>query len=134
VSRLGLDGEVSLPGFAANPHALLSRAAVFALSSRWEGLPNALIEALACQVSPVATDCRSGPREILDGGRCGRLVPVDDAAALARAMLESLETPVERSRLAAAAEKYSVAQAVAGYLDVLMPGGLMAVDRVVPAR
>jgi glycosyltransferase involved in cell wall biosynthesis len=73
-----------------NPYAYMARAAVFALSSRWEGLPTVLIEALCCGTRVVATDCPSGPREILRGGAHGRLVPVGDVAALACAVETTL--------------------------------------------
>ena len=85
--------DFEMPGFVANPFAYLARAALFVLSSRWEGLPGVLIEALACGTPVVSTDCPSGPREILEGGRWGPLVPVGDVEALAQAMAEVLATP-----------------------------------------
>lgn len=91
VARLGLSDDVSLPGFCANPYPAMSAADVFVLSSRWEGSPGALIEAMYCGAPVVATDCPSGPRQILDGGRHGRLVPVGDAAAMADAIVDALE-------------------------------------------
>jgi len=91
IRELGLDGSVLLPGFASNPVALMASAAVFALSSVREGLPTVLIEALASGVPVVSTDCESGPHEILQGGRLGRLVPVGDVDALASAIVEALD-------------------------------------------
>jgi len=90
VAELGLQDAVSLPGFEDNPHAYLARADLFVLSSDWEGLPTALIEALAAGTPVVATDCPVGPREILAGGERGALVPVGDSRALAAAMLQAL--------------------------------------------
>lgn len=87
---LGVADDVDFAGFVANPYAFLSRAALFVLSSRWEGLPGALIEALTCGAKVVSTDCPSGPREILDGGAYGQLVPVEDDSAMAAAMLRAL--------------------------------------------
>jgi glycosyltransferase involved in cell wall biosynthesis len=87
---LGLADRVSLPGFYANPLSLMRRARVFALASHYEGLPNVLIQALAVGTKVVATDCRSGPREILDNGRLGALVPVGDTDSLAEAIILSL--------------------------------------------
>ena len=75
-SALNLDQAVDLPGHADNPFAYLSRASLYVLSSTFEGMPSALIEALACGCPAVSTDCPSDPSEILDGGRYGRLVPV----------------------------------------------------------
>ncbi len=88
--NLGIADDVDLPGFVANPYAVLSRAALFVLSSYWEGLPGVLIEALACGTKVVATDCPSGPREILDDGAYGQLVPVGDDKAMAEAILRAL--------------------------------------------
>ena len=89
--RLGVEDAVALPGFAPNPFAAMARAGVFVLSSEWEGLPNVLIQAMAVGAKVVATDCPSGPREILEGGRLGRLVPVGDAPTMAQAIAEVLE-------------------------------------------
>ena len=81
---------MSLPGFVMNPYAYMSRASLFVLSSRWEGLPTVLIEALCCGTPVVSTDCPSGPREILKDGKYGLLTPVGDINALARAIDETL--------------------------------------------
>lgn len=92
VAELGVADDVALPGFQ-NALAYMASSALFVLSSAWEGLPTVLIEALAAGTRVVATDCPSGPREILQEGRLGALVPVGDATALAGAMLDALERP-----------------------------------------
>jgi glycosyltransferase involved in cell wall biosynthesis len=121
VQQFGLtDDDVQLPGFAHNPYAYYARASLFVLSSRWEGLPGVLIEALACGAPVVATDCPSGPREILEDGRWGALVPVGDAQALAQAMLAALRTPSgQRPDVRQRARDFDQARAVDVYLDVL---------------
>ena len=86
ISELGLEDDVSLPGFVDNPFGYMARCSLFVLSSRWEGLPTVLIEALCCGARVVSTDCPSGPREILRGGEFGTLVPVGDSEALAAAI------------------------------------------------
>jgi len=86
ISELGMSEDVDMPGFVDNPYKYMAHAAVFALSSIWEGLPTVLIECLACGTPVVATDCPSGPREILGGGKYGTLVPVEDVGALAKAL------------------------------------------------
>jgi glycosyltransferase involved in cell wall biosynthesis len=83
VNNLGLNKCVSMPGFVPNPYPYMARASVFVLSSRWEGLPGSLIEALFCGAPLIATDCPSGPREILANGKFGELIPVGDPDALA---------------------------------------------------
>jgi glycosyltransferase involved in cell wall biosynthesis len=93
VGELGLADDVALPGFRDNAMAFMAGSALFVLSSAWEGLPTVLIEALAAGTRVVSTDCPSGPREILQDGRLGTLVPVGDPAALARAMVDALDHP-----------------------------------------
>jgi len=121
--ELGIQNDVSMPGFVDNPFAFMSKASVFVLSSAWEGLPTVLVEALACGCPVVATDCRSGPREILDNGRYGRLVPVGDHEALAKAILETLDnpdSPADRQTRIQRAMEFSVDAAVDKYLKVLL--------------
>jgi glycosyltransferase involved in cell wall biosynthesis len=84
--RLGISADVAFAGFVDNPFAFMARAAVFVLSSAWEGLPSVLIQAMACGCPVVSTDCPSGPAEILERGAYGPLVPVGDAAGLADAI------------------------------------------------
>ena len=93
IGELGLADDVALPGFRDNAMAYMAGSALFALSSAWEGLPTVLIEALAAGTRVVSTDCPSGPREILQDGRLGALVPVGDAPALARALAGALDGP-----------------------------------------
>ena len=90
VASLGLGDSVDLFGFVANPYAFMSRAAVFAMSSQWEGLPTVLVEALACGARIVSTDCPSGPSEILEGGKWGYLVPCGEPDSLARSLRRAL--------------------------------------------
>ena len=90
-ARLGVADDLAFPGFDENPYPYMRRAAAVALSSRWEGLPLTLVEAMACGTPVVSTDSPHGPREILEDGKWGALVPVGDAAALARALEETLD-------------------------------------------
>ena len=87
----GLVEDVWMPGFVANPFAYMAMSSVFVLSSRWEGLPNVLIEALACGIPVVSTDCPSGPVEILENGRYGVLTPVGDADSMMHAIQRVLD-------------------------------------------
>lgn len=121
VSELGLAGDVSLPGFVKNPYAYMRRSSVFVLSSISEGLPGVLLEALACGCPVVSTDCQSGPREILENGRWGELVPVGDAEGLAAAIGRTLEGPLPSEPLKSRAAFFAVGKAVEQYHDVLLP-------------
>jgi glycosyltransferase involved in cell wall biosynthesis len=116
---LGVDADVDLPGFVANPYAWLQRAAAFALSSAWEGSPNALTEAMYLGRPVVATDCPSGPAELLADGRIAPLVPVGDDAALVHALASVLDRPPDPDRLRAAVADYHPAASTAHYLEVL---------------
>lgn len=118
---LGLEDDLVLPGFVRNPFVYMARARVFALSSRFEGLPGTLIQAMACGCPVVSTDCPSGPREILEGGRHGELVPVGDAATLAGAIERALVSPVAPEQLRARAAAFSAERVARTYLDVLLP-------------
>ncbi|MHC8327427.1 glycosyltransferase [Pseudomonas sp. LB1P83] len=89
-SRLGITHRVHFTGFLSNPYPLLRHARLFILSSVQEGMPTVLIEALALGTPVLASDCETGPRELLDNGRLGQLVAVNDVPALARGMLQSL--------------------------------------------
>jgi glycosyltransferase involved in cell wall biosynthesis len=118
VRQLGIAPFVDMPGFVDNPFPYLARAAVFVLSSAWEGSPGALVQALACGAPVVATDCASGPREILKDGRFGHLVPVGDVGALASGIRSMLDNP----RPPAPAESwfpYSETSAVREYVRIL---------------
>jgi glycosyltransferase involved in cell wall biosynthesis len=117
--RLHVHERVDLPGFSDNPFAHVGRADAFVLSSRFEGSPNALLEALAVGTPAIATDCPSGPREILDDGRYGPLVPIGNPRALADAIRATLENPPAAALLDEAAERYRIDQAVRAYLQVM---------------
>lgn len=118
VERLGLSEHVWMPGFKPNPLKYMANADVFVLSSKREGLGNVLIEAMACGTPVVSTDCPSGPAEILENGKHGRLVPVGDPAALAVAIEEALDghvLPAPRSAL----DRFRRDTVAEQYLDIL---------------
>lgn len=117
---LGVEEDIDLPGFADNPYGYMSRAAAFVLSSRYEGLPTALIEAMACGCSVVSTDCPSGPQEILEGGKYGALVPIQDSKSLSEAMLNVLEQPIAKDVLQQRAKIFATEHIVPQYLETLL--------------
>jgi len=120
IKQLGLEDVVDLNGFEANPYAYMKRASVFVLSSAAEGLPTALIEAMACGVPVVSTDCPSGPSEILESGRFGRLVAVGDVQAMADTIEDILESPPDVTTARIRAMDFSIEQGVSKYYEMLM--------------
>lgn len=119
VRSLNLEADVALPGFAENPYAYMAQASVFVLSSIFEGFGNVVAEALAAGTPVVSTDCESGPAEILENGRYGRLTPTRDPEAIARAVLQTLDEPRNSPALIARAQSFSVANITDQYLQVL---------------
>jgi glycosyltransferase involved in cell wall biosynthesis len=118
-AELGVGADLALPGFVTEPYGYMAHADLFAFSSRWEGLGFVLIEALAVGTPVVSTDCPSGPREILADGRYGPLVPVDDVAAMAEAMIAALDHPLPAETLREAARPYAIEAATDAYLDAM---------------
>lgn len=110
---------VDFVGFQSNPFAYMARAALFVLASSREGLSNGLLEAMACGTPVVSTDCPNGPSEILERGKWGRLVPVGDWRALAAAILNTLDAPVDRQKLVARARDFDVETSVDRHMELL---------------
>jgi len=116
---LGVKDAVDFPGFSTNPYSYLARASLFVLSSRWEGSPNVLVEALSLGIPVVATNCNSGPAEILQHGRYGPLVPVGDPKSLAEAMINVLDDPPDSAFLQQATTEYNYETSARGYLQAV---------------
>lgn len=115
---LDINEQVDFVDFQNNPYAWMRRCDLYVMSSAWEGFGNVLAEALACGAKVVSTDCRAGPREILEDGKWGRLVPVGDAEALAAAMeaaLDDTNPPAASNRAA----DFSPDQIALQYLNTL---------------
>lgn len=119
VARLGLQGRVLLPGYTATPGDWYRDADLFALASDYEGLGNVMVEAMHFGAAVVATDCRYGPREVLEGGRWGRLVPCGDATALTEAMRAALADPGDRAARIARARQFGPEHAVEAYWQAM---------------
>jgi len=100
VREYGIEAQVKMPGYVDNPWAYMSKADLFVLSSKWEGLPTVLVEALALGIRVVSTDCEFGPRELLKDGKFGWLVPSEDYVALADTMLTALNAELPKVDLA----------------------------------
>lgn len=135
--RLGVAEHIDMPGHVENPFAWMSKASAFVVSSIWEGLPGVLIEAMACGCPVVSTDCESGPREILDNGSLGPLVPVGDAPALADAIADVLDSPLDSAVLTRKAAAYDFDTAIESYLSVLTgaaQGSVAAIPKIAEHR
>jgi len=97
--ELGIDSTVHFVGFQSNPHPFIKGAKALVLSSRYEGFGMVLGEAMALRVPVISTDCPTGPRDLLDDGRAGLLVPVGDALAMSAAIRKILTDAPLRTRL-----------------------------------
>lgn len=106
-ATLRLTSRVDFPGHVTDPHRYLAEAGLFVLPSRYEGFPNALLEAMALGLPVVAADCPSGPREIVRPGVDGLLVPPDDVPALHRALTSLMADTAARQRLGGRAREVS---------------------------
>lgn len=115
---------VDFIGFQANPYKFMRAADLFVLSSRWEGSPNVLTEAIAQGTPVVSTDCPSGPVELLQRGKYGHLVPVGDDETLATAMSATLLSPLDADTLKQAANEYTAETSAQRYLELLFPQSL----------
>ncbi|QSG11341.1 Glycosyltransferase [Halapricum desulfuricans] len=118
VAERGLSSVAALPGYV-DPAPYMARAEAFALSSIYEGLPTVLVEALACGCPVVATDCPSGPREILADGEYGRLVPVGDDEALATALEATLDEQTDPDRLRARSDDFASDRVLGEYESLI---------------
>ncbi|MFW6271975.1 MAG: glycosyltransferase, partial [Desulfosalsimonas sp.] len=118
VQEMGMQNDILLPGFVNNPYAYMARASLFVLSSDWEGLPGVLIQAMACGAPVVSTDCPSGPAEILENGKWGRLVPPGNVNALTEAINAAIEEKSYPDVTKRAAD-FDADRAVERYLAVL---------------
>ena len=117
----GVADKVLMPGETIDPAPFYHSADLFALSSDYEGFGNVIVEALACGLPVVSTNCRSGPSEILENGRYGRLVPVGDADSLAQAMADALAAEHDREALKRRAADFAPELIVEEYLKLLFP-------------
>ena len=116
--QLQLTDSVYLAGFVSNPYPWMHRADGFVLSSRWEALPTALIEALACGCPVTATDCPNGPSEILLQGEHGILVPMEDPSALCTGMRQMLEKEHDPEQSRQRGQSFSFERAARQYMQL----------------
>jgi glycosyltransferase involved in cell wall biosynthesis len=114
-----LEDAVSMPGNVENPLQYFRRSDVFVLSSYVEGLPNVLVEAMLCGCTPVSTNCPTGPREVLEDGKYGYLVPMRNPTALANAIVHALDQPIPARMLARAIESFQEESVIQRHLALL---------------
>ena len=129
-AQLGVADKVIFPGFQANPWAWMARAKLFVLSSRWEGFPSVVAEALACGTPALVTSCDFGPAEVVENGRSGWVTPVDDAQAFTAAMDsligdEALRAEFSRNGMIRA-EEFDIDRMVDRYTSLFMEQALAA--------
>jgi glycosyltransferase involved in cell wall biosynthesis len=119
IDRHGLGHRVALLGYVENPLKYFARADVFVLSSHVEGLPNVLVEAMLCGCTPVATDCPTGPREVLQDGKYGYLVAPKNPAELAKGILRAIDNPIPREKLLEAVRPFHQEQVLRRHFELL---------------
>jgi len=121
-SKLGVLDYVDFLGHQTNPLPYMSGSDLFILSSRYEGMPNVLVEALSCQIPIIASDCETGPREVLANGYYGKLVQPLSAEALASSIIqfanEGLDIPASPEELLSRAKQFSISSAGDQYIEV----------------
>jgi glycosyltransferase involved in cell wall biosynthesis len=125
----GIDQDLDLPGFVENPYKYMKRARLFVLSSRSEGLPTVLIEAMAVGTQVVSTDCPSGPNEILEGGKWGTLVRIENDEQMAAAICDVIDGRA-RYGVEKRARAFSLDNIVNSYLDVALPNRTTGASRI----
>jgi glycosyltransferase involved in cell wall biosynthesis len=116
---LGIADVVDMPGNVLNPLPYFSRSDVFVLSSYSEGMPNVLVEAMSCGCTSVATDCPSGPRELLQDGKYGYLVPMHDPASMAQAIEKALDQPISSLLLDEAVAPFEETRVINRHFELL---------------
>ncbi len=119
IDSLGLREWIELAGYLQNPLKIFARADVFVLSSLVEGMPNVLVEAMMCGCTPVSTDCPTGPRELLQGGKYGYLVPMHDPQAMATAIEQALAQPIAKELMAEAVRPFEESAVIDRHFKVL---------------
>ena len=119
ISDLDMDDFIDMVGYVENPLKYFSKCDVFVLPSYAEGLPNVLVEAMMCKCSPVATDCPTGPREVLQDGKYGELIPMKDPASMASAIVKAIDSPVSFENLEKAIEPFRENAVIQRHFDLL---------------
>ena len=120
INQLEISNQVSMPGFIIDPYPWFASADIFVLSSRWEGFGNVIVEALECGTQVVSTNCFSGPSEILDNGRFGQLVPVQDPESMALAIEKTYNNKIDRNILTVRAKEFSIERISQQYLNYFL--------------
>ena len=119
VTELSLERVVKILGYVENPLKYFRKADIFVLSSHVEGMPNVLVEAMMCGCTPVATNCPTGPRELLQNGRYGYLVPVRNILAMADGIRQALDSPISQELLREAVRPFSEQHVLRQHFELL---------------
>jgi glycosyltransferase involved in cell wall biosynthesis len=129
-AQLGIADRVKFPGFVANPWAWMAKAKLFALSSRWEGFPSVVAEALACGAPALVTACDFGPAEVVEDGTSGWVAPVDNVEAFGAALDHLIGNDALRAEFARAgrirAEEFDIDPMVDAYTSLFIEQALAA--------
>ncbi|NVK58099.1 MAG: glycosyltransferase [Alteromonadaceae bacterium] len=120
IQTLGVENRVHLAGYMENPFPAYASCRLFVLASHWEGFGNVMVEALACGASVVATNCPGGPKDILENGRFGTLVQVQNPSALAKAILTTLNTSADIEQNISRASDYALSKITNQYVNLIL--------------
>lgn len=119
IDNYSLGDYIQLIGYVNNPLKYFANSDIFVLSSHVEGLPNVLVEAMMCGCTPVSTDCPTGPREVLQNGKYGYLVPVNDPVAMASAIVKALDNPIPKDLLEVAVQPFDENRVIDKHFELL---------------
>jgi glycosyltransferase involved in cell wall biosynthesis len=119
IKELSLEKVVKILGYVENPLKYFKKADIFVLSSYVEGMPNVLVEAMMCGCTPVSTNCPTGPRELLQNGKYGYLVPVGDTVAMAEGIKQALDKPISEDLLREAVRPFAKLEVLKRHFEIL---------------
>ena len=119
IEQKKLNKKIYLPGYVTNPLKYFKKSEIFVLSSLREGMPNVLIEAMMCGCTPVSTNCKTGPSEIIKNNKFGYLSPIKNPNLLAQNILKAIENPIPKKQLDKVLKQFDSEEIIKEHFDLL---------------